>query len=78
MTRPATPYAYDGVFRGQVVDAPQGRPGLWIVVPRLNGNEPMGPCQRVGAGAAPATGTPVLVATVAGLKDDVVVIGALT
>ena len=70
------PYAYDGVFRGQVVVAPQGRDGLWVVVPRLNGNEPMGPCQRIGA--SPATGTAVLVATVAGLKDDIVVLGALT
>jgi hypothetical protein len=47
-------------------------------VPRLNGNEPMGPCQRLGTGAAPATGTQVLVATVAGIKDDIVVLGPIT
>jgi hypothetical protein len=68
--------AYNGTFRGQVVAAPQGRGGLWVIVPRLNGGEPMGPCQRVGA--APAPGAAVLVATIAGVKDDLVVIGTLT
>lgn len=70
-------FAYTGAFRGQVVAPPQGRAGLWVVVPRVNGNEPMGPCQWVGTGAAPASGAQVLVTTVAGVKDDIVVIGPI-
>lgn len=69
-------YAYNGVFRATVVPAQQGAPpGLWVVVPRLNGNDPMGPCQWLGTGAAPANNTQVLVATIAGIKDDIVVLG---
>jgi hypothetical protein len=64
---------YNGVFRGQVVTPPAGSSGLWVVIPRINGDLPMGPCEAVGGPYA--AGTDVIVATIAGIKDDVVVLG---
>jgi hypothetical protein len=70
-------YGYNGVYRAKVVDPPGSLTGLWVIVPRLNGDAPMGPCQHLGA--APSVGDKVLVATIAGLKDDLVILaGALS
>lgn len=66
--------AYNGVYRAQVVQPPAGFTGLWVVVPRINGDEPMGPCDAIGSGAF-LYGDRVMVTTVAGLKDDLVVLG---
>lgn len=85
--------AYNGVYRGVVVDPPAGFSGLWVVVARLNGAEPMGPCEVIHSPMASATdpasgdshthtlvrqyeaGDKVIVATIAGIKDDLVVLG---
>lgn len=67
-----TGYGYSGVYRAEVVAPPGGFSGLWVIVPRLNGDAPMGPCQHLGA--APSVGDQVIVATVAGIKDDLVVL----
>lgn len=67
--------AYAGVYRGRVVQPPAGFSGLWVVVPRLNGDAPMGPCDHLGAASGYNPGDKVLVATLAGIKDDLAILG---
>ena len=83
---------YNGTFQAIVVAAPSdGRPGLYVRVPRLNQDGSMGPCECVQPwvrdptsgqlvlGGIPkyAVGTRVTVATIAGDKDSVFVVGAV-
>lgn len=51
--------------------------GVYVVVPRLMGEEWVGPVQWL-AGAQPVVGDQVLVVAVEGRKDDLVVVGVLT
>jgi len=79
--------AYNALYRGSVVPTPAGQSGIWVTIPRLNGPAPLGPVQYLHHGvpdpdgsyltSAPAPGTAVLLGTVAGLKDDLVILGAL-
>jgi hypothetical protein len=68
--------AYNALYRGVVVHAPAGQSGVWVAIPRLNGQAPLGPVQYL-QGGAPGAGTQVLVGTVAGIKDDLVILGTL-
>lgn len=89
---PAYGAAYNGTFVGVVVPKPADGPnGLYVRVPRLNQDAVMGPCEAVASwvldedgihvtSAAPPrfhSGQRVLVATVAGSKDVVVVLGPI-
>jgi hypothetical protein len=69
--------SYNGVYRAVIVTPPSGFTGTWVVVPQLNGNEPMGPCDTyVTLPASPVTHR-VLVATIAGVKDDLAIIAVV-
>lgn len=74
--------AYNGIFAGVVTGRPGGAPdGVYVIVPRLNNERALGPCEVIGGVAdGDATyrhGDRVLVATIGGVKDALAIVGRI-
>lgn len=67
----------DNVYRGQITRITTA--GVFVIVPKLGAGVEYGPCSRlVGSGGTfYQQGTQVLVATINGVPDDLVVLGPL-
>lgn len=74
MTMPNLVAAYNGVYTATVVKPPDGKPPIWVVVPRLNGSTAI----KVVLTLVPVViGDQVLVATLSGLKDSLGILGII-
>jgi len=69
--------AYNGTYRATIVHRPAGEGGVWVRCSRLNGQTKM-PAQTCVTITYPDdVGAVVIVATIAGRKDDLVIVGRI-
>lgn len=77
----ANPYAgaYNGIFNATICPAPQGGGGVFVAIPRLGGDasHAFGPCY-VASGVDTTVGNNVMVGTVNGNKDEIVILCVFT